>query len=72
MSLQNEADVLLTVPPFTVLDPPQLKLLAAASEQLQFKPGETFVAQGETGNAVLSNPRRCDGTRRLGQWTDGS
>ena len=52
LTLRNEADVLLTVPPFTVLDPPQLKLLAGASERLQFATGEILVAQGETEHAV--------------------
>ena len=52
LTLRNETDVLLTVPPFTALDPPQLKLLAGASERLQFEVGEILVAQGETEHAV--------------------
>jgi putative ABC transport system ATP-binding protein len=52
-TLENEAHVLVTVPPFTVLDPPQIKILAAASERIQIAPGEVLVAQGKINDAVF-------------------
>jgi CRP-like cAMP-binding protein len=52
MSLHEEIEMLRGVPPFAPLGNSKLKLLAFASERLQFSPAETLVKQGEIGDSV--------------------
>ena len=52
MSLHDETELLRSVPPFATLESSKLKLLAFASERLQYVPAETLVTQGEIGDSV--------------------
>jgi len=52
MNLHDDVAVLLAVPPFTALDASKLKLLAFASQRLNYLPGERLIMQGDPGDAV--------------------
>ena len=53
MSLGDEYRLLATVPPFAVLEPAKLKLLAFASDRLAYQPGQVLIRQGDVGRHVF-------------------
>jgi CRP-like cAMP-binding protein len=52
MSLQNECDMLQSIPLFRDVDQANRKLVAMSSDRVIYQPGDTIFAQGETSNAV--------------------
>jgi CRP/FNR family cyclic AMP-dependent transcriptional regulator len=52
MSLQNDVEVLRTIPLFAKIEPAKLKLLAFTSERLEFLGGDELVRQGDHGDAA--------------------
>ena len=52
MSINQELELLRQVPLFAAVDASQLKLLAFMSERLDFRPGQTVMAQGAHGDAA--------------------
>lgn len=51
MSLNEEVELLRTVPLFANIEPSKLKLLAFTSERLTFQPGQSLMVQGDMGDA---------------------
>jgi CRP-like cAMP-binding protein len=51
MSLNEEVELLRSIPLFANIEPSKLKLLAFTSERLTFQPGQTLMRQGEMGDA---------------------
>lgn len=52
MSLDQEVEALRKVPFFANIDPARLKLMAFASERLNFKPGQLLCRQGDPGDSA--------------------
>ena len=52
MSLNEEVELLKTVPLFAKMEPAKLKLLAFTSESMTYDSGEELCHQGETGDAM--------------------
>ena len=52
MTLRDEVTLLQDLPPFASLEPAKLKLLAFASQQQQFEPGDALIRQGEKAAAL--------------------
>ena len=52
MSLNEEVEVLRSVPLFAKIEPSKLKLLAFTSERLTFLPGGELFHQGDPGEAA--------------------
>ncbi len=52
MSLNEEVELLKTVPLFAKMEPAKLKLLAFTSERMTYDSGEELCHQGETGDAM--------------------
>ena len=52
MSLNEEVEVLLSVPLFAKIEPSKLKLLAFTSERLTFPAGQELFHQGDPGDAA--------------------
>ena len=50
--LEHEVEALRRVPLFAGVEPMKLKLLAFASERIEFSPGQELVRQGEHGKAA--------------------
>ena len=53
MSLNEEVDALRRVPLFARIDPAKLKLLAYASEKLEYQFGQDLCKQGDAGDAMF-------------------
>jgi CRP/FNR family cyclic AMP-dependent transcriptional regulator len=51
MSLNEEVELLRSIPLFANIEPSKLKLLAFTSERLKFQAGQTLMHQGEMGDA---------------------
>jgi CRP-like cAMP-binding protein len=51
MSLNEEVELLRSVPLFANIEPSKLKLLAFTSERLTFQPGQSLMKQGDIGDA---------------------
>lgn len=52
MSLQEEVDLLRTIPLFSRIEPSRLKLLAFTAQRLTFAPGDLLCRQGDEGDAA--------------------
>ncbi len=52
MSLNEEVELLRSVPLFAKIEPSKLKLLAFTSERLTFPPGQDLFRQGDIGDAA--------------------
>ena len=52
MTLRDEVALLQDLPPFASLEPAKLKLLAFASQQQRFEPGDALIRQGEKADAL--------------------
>ena len=52
MSLQEEVDLLRTIPLFSKIEPSRLKLLAFTAQRLTFAPGDLLCRQGDEGDAA--------------------
>ena len=52
MSLNEEVELLRSVPLFANIEPSKLKLLAFTSERLTFPPGQDLCKQGDIGDAA--------------------
>ena len=52
MSINQEVEVLRSLPLFQRLEPRRLKLLAFTSERVVFRPGDDVVRQGDAGDAA--------------------
>ncbi len=52
MSLQEEVDLLRTIPLFQAIEPSKLKLLAFTAQRLTFAPDELLCRQGDEGDAA--------------------
>ena len=52
MTLEEDVEVLRTIPLFAKIEPSKLKLLAFTSQRLTFKPGDSLFHQGDTGDAL--------------------
>ena len=52
MSLNQEVELLRSIPLFAKIDPSKLKLLAFTSERITFKAGDAFFHQGDAGDAA--------------------
>lgn len=52
MSLNQEVELLKTIPLFAKIEPSKLKLLAFTSERLTFDAGEELCHQGDVGDAM--------------------
>ena len=52
MSLNEEVDLLRSIPLFTRIEPSKLKLLAFTSERLTFRSGQDLCVQGDMGDAA--------------------
>ncbi len=52
MTLSDEVAVLQDLPPFAALEPAKLKLLAFASREQQFDPGDAMIRQGEKADEL--------------------
>ena len=52
MSLNEEVELLRSVPLFANIEPSKLKLLAFTSERLTFPPGQDLFRQGDIGDAA--------------------
>ncbi len=52
MSLQEEVDLLRTIPLFSKIEPSKLKLLAFTAQRLTFAPDELLCRQGDEGDAA--------------------
>jgi len=53
MSIQEELEWLRQVPLFAAVEPAKLKLLAFVGKRLDFRPGQTVMAQGDVGDAAF-------------------
>ncbi len=52
MTLEEDVELLRTIPLFAKIEPSKLKLLAFTSQRLTFKPGDSLFRQGDTGDAL--------------------
>jgi CRP/FNR family cyclic AMP-dependent transcriptional regulator len=52
MSLQQDVEVLRSIPLFAKIEPQKLKLLAFTSERVEFDAGERLFRQGDPGDAA--------------------
>ncbi len=52
MTLQQDVEVLRSIPLFAKVEPSKLKLLAFTSEHLEFLPGDIVCQQGDPGDAA--------------------
>ena len=52
MSLNQEVELLRSIPLFAKIEPSKLKLLAFTSERLTFQPGQSLCHQGDIGDAA--------------------
>jgi CRP-like cAMP-binding protein len=52
MSLNQEVELLRSIPLFAKIEPSKLKLLAFTSERLTFQPGQSLFDQGDMGDAA--------------------
>jgi CRP-like cAMP-binding protein len=52
MSLNQDVEVLRTIPLFAKIEPSKLKLLAFTSERLEFMDGDPLFRQGDVGDAA--------------------
>lgn len=52
MMLKDEFNVLRSIPLFSGMEPSKLKLLAFASDRVNFDPGQTIFHQGDTADAA--------------------
>ncbi|MBL8669631.1 MAG: cyclic nucleotide-binding domain-containing protein [Alphaproteobacteria bacterium] len=52
MSLQQDMELLRSIPMFAGMEPSRLKLLSFTSTRVSFMPGESFIRQGEVGDAA--------------------
>ncbi len=52
MTLEEDVEVLRTIPLFAKIEPSKLKLLAFTSQRLTFKPGDSLFRQGDIGDAL--------------------
>ncbi|MEQ8369401.1 MAG: cyclic nucleotide-binding domain-containing protein [Alphaproteobacteria bacterium] len=52
MSLNQEVDLLRSIPLFQNMEPSKLKLLAFTAERLTFEPGQMLFRQGDPGDAL--------------------
>lgn len=53
MSLQQETDMLRSIPMFSTIDPARLKLLSFTSERVSYMAGEEFIREGEIGDSAF-------------------
>ena len=53
MTLNDEVELLRTIPLFANIEPSKLKLLAFTSERLTFRKGQNLCTQGEMGDAAF-------------------
>lgn len=53
MSLQQETDMLRSIPMFSTIDPARLKLLSFTSERVSYMEGEEFIREGEIGDSAF-------------------
>jgi CRP-like cAMP-binding protein len=53
MSLQQETDMLRSIPMFATIDPARLKLLSFTSERVSYMAGEEFIREGEIGDSAF-------------------
>lgn len=52
MSLAEEVDILRSIPLFERMEPAKLKLLAIASDRVNFRPNSVMMRQGDDGDAA--------------------
>ena len=52
MTLEEDVEVLRTIPLFAKIEPSKLKLLAFTSQRLTFNPGDSLFHQGDVGDAL--------------------
>ena len=52
MTLEEDVELLRTIPLFAKIEPSKLKLLAFTSQRLTFKPGDSLFRQGDVGDAL--------------------
>ncbi len=52
MTLEEDVELLRTIPLFAKIEPSKLKLLAFTSHRLTFKPGDSLFRQGDIGDAL--------------------
>lgn len=52
MTLEEDVEVLRTIPLFAKIEPSKLKLLAFTSQRLTFRAGDSLFHQGDTGDAL--------------------
>ncbi len=52
MSIEQEVEILRKIPMFAKIEPPKLKLMAFASERIQFSPGQPLFSQGDAGDSA--------------------
>lgn len=52
MSIDQEVEILRSIPMFAKIEPAKLKLMAFASERLSFKPGQDLFKMGDAGDAA--------------------
>ena len=52
MTLEEDVELLRTIPLFAKIEPSKLKLLAFTSQRLTFKPGDSLFHQGDVGDAL--------------------
>jgi CRP-like cAMP-binding protein len=53
MSLQQETELLRSIPMFSTMDAARLKLLSFTSERVSYMAGEEFIKQGEVGESAF-------------------
>lgn len=53
MSLQQETEMLRSIPMFSTMDAARLKLLSFTSERVSYMAGEEFIKQGEVGESAF-------------------
>ena|SRR5258706_8373581 len=53
MSLQQETEMLRSIPMFSTIDSARLKLLSFTSERVSYMAGEEFIKQGEVGESAF-------------------
>ena len=52
MTLEEDVELLRTIPLFAKIEPSKLKLLAFTSQRLTFRPGDSLFRQGDNGDAL--------------------
>ena len=73
MSLQEEVDLLRTIPLFSKIEPSRLKLLAFTAQRLTFAPGDLLCRQGDEGGVATGcRARNCSAARRMVSASDHS